>query len=56
MTPVGHAAHEVRYFGNDMAHGDFIQPVPADDVTDVVALMDEFLFDACPWSHRANRL
>ena len=37
------AAHEVRYFGNDMAHGDFVDPVDEDDADEVLALMKEVL-------------
>lgn len=38
-------AHEVRYLGNDMAHGDFVQPVNAEDADLVLALMSEVLED-----------
>jgi len=37
------AAHEIRHFGNDMAHGDIEDLPDADDVKDVLALMDEVL-------------
>lgn len=33
-------ANEIRYFGNEMAHGDFTQPVSEDDANDVLDLMD----------------
>ncbi|WP_341394041.1 DUF4145 domain-containing protein [Arthrobacter sp. G119Y2] len=36
-------AHEVRHFGNDMAHGDIDVPVTQDDAVEVLALMDEIL-------------
>jgi Domain of unknown function (DUF4145) len=36
-------AHEVRYLGNDMAHGDFIESVLREDAELVLALMDEVL-------------
>jgi Domain of unknown function (DUF4145) len=36
-------AHEVRYLGNDMAHGDYDVPVPQADAELVVTLMDEVL-------------
>jgi hypothetical protein len=32
-------AHEVRYLGNDMAHGDFVEPIIAEDADEVLALM-----------------
>lgn len=37
------SADEIRHFGNDMAHGDITEPVDDDDVTEVLALMDEVL-------------
>lgn len=36
-------AHEVRYLGNDVAHGDFAEPVPPADEELVLTLMDEVL-------------
>lgn len=33
-------ADEIRYFGNDMAHGDFAQQVSADDAHEVLDFMD----------------
>ena len=33
-------ANEIRYFGNEMAHGDFTQPVSEEDANDVLDLMD----------------
>ncbi|NJP31464.1 DUF4145 domain-containing protein [Micromonospora sp. HSS6-12] len=36
-------AHEVRYLGNDMAHGDFVDPVDKEDADLVLALMSEVL-------------
>lgn len=38
-------AHEIRYLGNDMAHGDFVDPVEDEDVDLVLALMAEVLND-----------
>lgn len=38
-------ADEIRYFGNDMAHGDFAQPVSADDAHEVLNILD-VLIDA----------
>lgn len=37
------AAHEVRYLGNDMAHGDFVDPVDCEDADEILALMAEVL-------------
>ncbi len=38
-------AHEVRYLGNEMAHGDFVQPVSPQDADLVLTLMSEVLGD-----------
>lgn len=38
-------ADEIRYFGNDMAHGDFAQPVSAEDAHEVLNFLD-VLIDA----------
>lgn len=37
------AAHAIREFGNDMAHGDIANPVHAEDAEEVLVLMDEIL-------------
>lgn len=37
------AAHAIREFGNDMAHGDISDPVDADDAEEVLVLMSEVL-------------
>ncbi len=36
-------AHEIRYFGNDMAHGDFADPVTKEEAEEVIELMSEIL-------------
>ncbi len=36
-------AHEVRHFGNDMAHGDFVSPVTIEEAELVLILMGEIL-------------
>lgn len=36
-------AHEVRHLGNDMAHGDFIAPVAAEESSLILTLMGEVL-------------
>ena len=38
-------AHEVRHFGNDMAHGDFVKPVLQAESDEVLELMAEVLND-----------
>ena len=42
---VRHGAHEVRHLGNDMAHGDFVRSVSAEDTDLVLALMSAVLLD-----------
>lgn len=37
------AAHTVREFGNDMAHGDFVDPISDEDTQLVIELMAEIL-------------
>jgi len=37
------AAHEVRHLGNDIAHGDFIDPVTKEETAEVLELMAEIL-------------
>ena len=37
------AAHEVRHLGNDTAHGDFVEPVSAEEADEVLELMAEVL-------------
>jgi hypothetical protein len=39
------AAHEVRHLGNDMAHGDFVDPVDKEDAGLALTLVDEVLND-----------
>lgn len=49
------AAHEVRHFGNDMAHGDFVDPVDEDDADEVLALMKEVLQEVYQGPARVDR-
>lgn len=37
------AAHEVRYLGNEVAHGDFVDPVEQEEAEECLALMAEVL-------------
>jgi len=50
------AAHEIRHFGNDMAHGDIADPPNTDDVADVLALMDEVLNEVFQGPAKTARL
>ncbi|WP_435746474.1 DUF4145 domain-containing protein [Nocardioides sp. SYSU DS0663] len=40
---VREAAHEVRHLGNDVAHGDFVEPIEAEEAEEALALMSEVL-------------
>ncbi len=40
---VREAAHEIRHFGNDMAHGDLVEDLTEEAATETLALMDELL-------------
>jgi len=37
------AAHEIRHIGNDMAHGDYVDPISAEESDEVLTLMGEVL-------------
>lgn len=50
MAAAGHirelvkeAAHEVRHFGNDMAHGDFVDDISEEEAIEAIELMSEVL-------------
>ena len=49
-------AHEVRYFGNEMAHGDFADATTAEAATEIVALMSEVLNEVYQSPARLNRV
>lgn len=40
---VKEAAHEVRHFGNDMAHGDFVDEISEEEANEAIELMSEVL-------------
>lgn len=40
---VKEAAHEIRFMGNDMAHGDFVTDIGEDECADVLLFLEEFL-------------
>lgn len=42
---VKEAAHEIRHLGNDMAHGDFVQPTEREEADEVLSLMAEILHE-----------
>lgn len=52
---ISEGAHEVRHLGNDMAHGDFIDPVAEEDATLIVTLMDEILDEVFQSPARVDR-
>lgn len=39
------AAHEIRHLGNDMAHGDFIEPITPEEADEILEFMGEILHD-----------
>lgn len=49
------AAHEVRHLGNDMAHGDFVQPVTEEEADEVLQLMSEVLNEVFQSPARVQR-
>jgi hypothetical protein len=50
------AAHEIRHFGNDMAHGDIADLPDADDAETVLQLMDEVLNEVFQGPARTQRI
>lgn len=50
------AAHEIRHFGNDMAHGDIEEMPTSEDVADVLSLMDEVLNEVFQGPARTARV
>jgi Domain of unknown function (DUF4145) len=48
-------AHEVRLFGNDMAHGDFVRDISPEDADLVLTLMSEVLDDVYQSPARVKR-
>lgn len=44
-TSIKDAAHGVRELGNDMAHGDLVEPISAEESQLVIHLMGEILND-----------
>jgi hypothetical protein len=49
-------AHEIRHFGNDMAHGDFADPVSKEEAEAVVTLMSEVLDEVFRAPARLDRV
>lgn len=50
------AAHEIRHFGNDMAHGDIEELPDQEDAEEVLALMDEVLNEVFQGPARTQRI
>ena len=50
------AAHLVRQFGNDAAHGDVVEPVTSDEARDVLDIVDELLHQLFTSPARSRRL
>jgi hypothetical protein len=53
---VKEAAHEIRHLGNDMAHGDFVDPVEREEAQEVLGLMAELLNEVFQSPARVERL
>jgi hypothetical protein len=51
---IAETAHEIRHLGNDMAHGDFVEPVTTDQAEDVLFFMDEVLDEVYQGPARVN--
>jgi hypothetical protein len=49
-------AHEIRYFGNDMAHGDFTDPVSEEEAAEVLELVSELLNEVYQSPARLDRV
>ncbi|MBW0270447.1 hypothetical protein ATM97_05185 [Nocardia sp. MH4] len=49
------AAHEIRYMGNDMAHGDFATTIEKDEADDVLNFMSEILEEIYQGPARVDR-
>jgi hypothetical protein len=49
------AAHEVRYLGNDMAHGDFVTIVAEQEADETLGLMAEVLAEVFQSQARIQR-
>lgn len=49
-------AHEIRYMGNDMAHGDFITEVDTEAADEMLDLMSEFLNEVFQGPARVARI
>jgi hypothetical protein len=49
-------AHEIRHFGNDMAHGDFIDAVTKEEAAEVIELMSEVLDEVYQSPARLRRV
>jgi hypothetical protein len=49
-------AHEIRHLGNDMAHGDFIDPVTDEEAEETLTLMAEVLEEVFQAPARLERV
>lgn len=50
------AAHEIRHFGNDMAHGDIADAPEAEDAAEILELMNEVLNEVFQGPARTARI
>lgn len=49
------AAHEIRYLGNEVAHGDFTAPVTKEEAVETLRLMDDLLKEVFQMPARVER-
>jgi hypothetical protein len=50
------AAHEVRHLGNEVAHGEFVQPISAEECAEILGLMSELLRELFQSPAKVSRL
>lgn len=55
-THIKEVAHEIRHLGNDMAHGDFVDPVSAEESEMALVLMGEVLSEVYQSPARVARV
>lgn len=49
-------AHQIRQFGNDMAHGDFVEAVSEDESSAIVSFMDQVLDEVYEFPGRSLKI
>lgn len=49
------AAHEIRFIGNEMAHGDFVTDIDKEDSADVLGFLEELLVEVYQRNAKLNQ-